>query len=167
MSAKAKVEQRSQREEQLRQAGEATAGRLAKANSNAPGAVFRDTLKDGSNGPQMVVIPAGSFRMGGRLQRNTHTQRYLSRLGKPFGSLRTSGNDHTGYEGAAGTHESRCAFKYSSGCLLHWINDRNRIVLCISAITGNEVHSGNGGMSADQKISQNPDSTTAASPIAV
>ncbi|MGH8497836.1 MAG: caspase, EACC1-associated type [Methylococcales bacterium] len=28
------------------------------------GTVFRDELKDGSNGPEMVVIPAGKFRMG-------------------------------------------------------------------------------------------------------
>jgi len=28
------------------------------------GSTFRDTLKDGSSGPDMVVIPAGSFRMG-------------------------------------------------------------------------------------------------------
>lgn len=30
----------------------------------APGSVFRDTLKDGSKGPEMVVIPAGKFKMG-------------------------------------------------------------------------------------------------------
>jgi len=30
----------------------------------APGTVFRDTLQDGSQGPEMVWIPAGSFRMG-------------------------------------------------------------------------------------------------------
>lgn len=29
-----------------------------------PGAVFRDTLKDGSQGPEMVIVPAGSFEMG-------------------------------------------------------------------------------------------------------
>ncbi len=29
-----------------------------------PGEVFRDSLKDGSLGPKMVVIPAGEFRMG-------------------------------------------------------------------------------------------------------
>lgn len=29
-----------------------------------PGTVFRDTLGDGSAGPEMVVIPAGAFRMG-------------------------------------------------------------------------------------------------------
>jgi formylglycine-generating enzyme required for sulfatase activity len=32
---------------------------------NAPlSAIFRDILKDGSQGPEMVVIPAGRFRMG-------------------------------------------------------------------------------------------------------
>lgn len=29
-----------------------------------PGTVFRDTLKDGSQGPEMVIVPAGSFKMG-------------------------------------------------------------------------------------------------------
>ena len=29
-----------------------------------PGTVFRDTLKDGSQGPEMVVIPTGTFQMG-------------------------------------------------------------------------------------------------------
>jgi formylglycine-generating enzyme required for sulfatase activity len=29
-----------------------------------PGSVFRDRLKNGREGPEMVVIPAGSFRMG-------------------------------------------------------------------------------------------------------
>src|SRR6266511_2973667 len=29
-----------------------------------PGKVLRDRLKDGSLGPEMVVIPPGSFRMG-------------------------------------------------------------------------------------------------------
>ena len=29
-----------------------------------PGEVFRDQLKTGSEGPEMVVIPAGKFRMG-------------------------------------------------------------------------------------------------------
>jgi len=30
----------------------------------SPGEVFRDTLKDGGSGPEMVMIPAGSFQMG-------------------------------------------------------------------------------------------------------
>src|SRR2546430_15028625 len=29
-----------------------------------PGGVFRDTLRDGSPGPEMVSIPRGEFRMG-------------------------------------------------------------------------------------------------------
>jgi len=32
--------------------------------SYKPGAIFRDTLKDGSTGPEMIVIPAGTFQMG-------------------------------------------------------------------------------------------------------
>ena len=29
-----------------------------------PGTVFRDTLKDGGEGPEMVVLPTGSFQIG-------------------------------------------------------------------------------------------------------
>ncbi len=32
--------------------------------TTVPGEVFRDTLGDGSSGPEMVMIPAGSFQMG-------------------------------------------------------------------------------------------------------
>ena len=32
--------------------------------TTAPGTVFRDTLRNGSKGPAMVVIPAGQFEMG-------------------------------------------------------------------------------------------------------
>jgi len=40
---------------------------FAKQNDNidwTPGKVFHDCLKDGTKGPKMVVIPAGTFRMG-------------------------------------------------------------------------------------------------------
>jgi len=29
-----------------------------------PGDIFRDSLKDGSEGPEMVIVPAGTFKMG-------------------------------------------------------------------------------------------------------
>ena len=32
--------------------------------NRGPGSMFRDTLEDGSRGPEMIVIPAGSFQMG-------------------------------------------------------------------------------------------------------
>jgi formylglycine-generating enzyme required for sulfatase activity len=32
--------------------------------SREPGAIFQDTLMDGSSGPEMVVLPAGTFDMG-------------------------------------------------------------------------------------------------------
>ncbi len=35
-----------------------------KNQDQQPGAVFQDTLKDGSLGPEMVVVPAGEFQMG-------------------------------------------------------------------------------------------------------
>ncbi len=36
----------------------------AKPQTPTVGSTFRDTLKDGSSGPEMVMIPAGTFRMG-------------------------------------------------------------------------------------------------------
>ena len=41
--------------------GEAIAGTVPRA---LPGTTFRDPLRSGGEGPQMVVIPAGRFRMG-------------------------------------------------------------------------------------------------------
>ncbi|MBT0664245.1 formylglycine-generating enzyme family protein [Geobacter pelophilus] len=37
---------------------------LAAGAAEKPGALVRDRLSNGSDGPEMVVIPAGSFRMG-------------------------------------------------------------------------------------------------------
>ena len=39
-------------------------GRDRASTAMAPGTVFRDALKDGGQGPQMVVLPTGSFQMG-------------------------------------------------------------------------------------------------------
>jgi hypothetical protein len=36
-----------------------------KVDSHEPGAIFRDTLRDGSSGPEMIVIPAGSISKNG------------------------------------------------------------------------------------------------------
>ena len=38
--------------------------RLREEERKRPGNVFRDKLKDGSEGPEMVVVPAGTFKMG-------------------------------------------------------------------------------------------------------
>ena len=35
-----------------------------KSDDSKPGTIFRDTLRDGSSGPEMIVIPAGTFQMG-------------------------------------------------------------------------------------------------------
>ena len=35
-----------------------------KEERNQPGTVFQDNLKDGSSGPEMIIIPAGTFQMG-------------------------------------------------------------------------------------------------------
>ncbi|RKZ91712.1 MAG: hypothetical protein DRR19_06450 [Candidatus Parabeggiatoa sp. nov. 1] len=37
---------------------------IAKAETKIPGNIFRDRLQEGSLGPEMVLIPAGLFRMG-------------------------------------------------------------------------------------------------------
>ena len=49
----------------------------ARAAVPKPGTVFRDTLKDGSQGPEMVVIPAGEFAL------DDNRERQLV-IGKPF-----------------------------------------------------------------------------------
>lgn len=46
--------------------------KVAKRKTKLPGTVFRDTLKDGSQGPEMVVIPAGSFVMGSPEEEREH-----------------------------------------------------------------------------------------------
>ena len=38
--------------------------RLREEERNRSDAVFRDKLKDGSEGPKMVVVPAETFKMG-------------------------------------------------------------------------------------------------------
>ncbi len=47
-----------------RDAANRIADHEASSKRLTPGTVFRDTLKDGSKGPEMVVIPAGAFWMG-------------------------------------------------------------------------------------------------------
>jgi formylglycine-generating enzyme required for sulfatase activity len=50
-----------------------------------PGAVFQDTLKDGSQGPEMVVVPAGTFKMGDIEHNSGHeTPVHIVRIPKPF-----------------------------------------------------------------------------------
>jgi formylglycine-generating enzyme required for sulfatase activity len=65
-----KLEQERQKLEQERREKEALQAQLEalknqpKPDEFAPSKVFRDRLADGSLGPEMVWIPAGSFRMG-------------------------------------------------------------------------------------------------------
>ena len=53
-----------------------------------PGTVFRDPLKDGSEGPAMVVVPGGTFRMGdnrgGRDMRSSEQPVHEVSLEAPF-----------------------------------------------------------------------------------
>ncbi len=62
LQAAAEAKRQAEVEAELKVA--AKAKRQAELEANKPGNVFRDRLKDGSEGPEMVVIPAGSFRMG-------------------------------------------------------------------------------------------------------
>jgi formylglycine-generating enzyme required for sulfatase activity len=45
-----------------------------------PGEVFRDRLKTGNEGPEMVVIPSGKFRMGD-IRRSHDRRRSCERVG--------------------------------------------------------------------------------------
>jgi formylglycine-generating enzyme required for sulfatase activity len=49
-----------------------------------PGTVFRDTLKDGSQGPEMVVVPAGMFKMGDMQGSPDEGPVHTVRIAKPF-----------------------------------------------------------------------------------
>jgi hypothetical protein len=55
-----------------------------------PGTVFRDTLRDGSPGPEMVVIPKGEFRMGDIQGSGDSDERpvHLVRIPRPFAMSR-------------------------------------------------------------------------------
>jgi formylglycine-generating enzyme required for sulfatase activity len=51
-----------------------------------PGTIFRDKLKDSAHGPEMVVIPAGTFRMGDIQGGGLESERpvHTVRIPKPF-----------------------------------------------------------------------------------
>ena len=59
------------------------------SQKGVPGTVFRDTLQDGSKGPEMVVIPAGEFWMGSDKEQDPAAEddelpRHQVRIRKPF-----------------------------------------------------------------------------------
>jgi formylglycine-generating enzyme required for sulfatase activity len=70
--AKRQAEEQRQAQQQARQAELAKrqaeearqAEQARKRNERKPGTVFRDRLKDDSEGPEMIWLPAGRFRMG-------------------------------------------------------------------------------------------------------
>jgi formylglycine-generating enzyme required for sulfatase activity len=85
--AKRKAEEERIRAEEEARRKEEEAKRLAEeeakkreAGMRTPGTVFRDKLKDGSDGPEMVVIPAGSFTMGDEIYGPPHNVT----IAKPF-----------------------------------------------------------------------------------
>ncbi len=60
----AEEQRKAQQKAQQAELAKRQAEEARKRNEQKPGTVFRDRLKDGSEGPEMVWIPAGRFRMG-------------------------------------------------------------------------------------------------------
>lgn len=52
-----------------------------------PGATFRNNLANGGQGPEMVIVPAGRFTLGSRLDSNTMPEQQV-RIRQPFGISR-------------------------------------------------------------------------------
>jgi len=61
--ARRKAEEEARRKEEARQKAEVMK-KAEKPPAYKPGSMIQDTLSDGSNGPEMIVIPAGTFKMG-------------------------------------------------------------------------------------------------------
>lgn len=71
----------------LRREGTASlAGKGASGKPSVVGAVFRDRLRDGSLGPEMVTIPAGRFKMGAVLGGGDSDEKpvHLVTIARPF-----------------------------------------------------------------------------------
>ena len=74
-----------------------------------PGTVFRDTFPDGSEGPEMVVIPAGEFWMGSDKARDPEAEddelpRHRVRMSEPFavGRYSVTFEEYDRFVGASG-----------------------------------------------------------------
>jgi formylglycine-generating enzyme required for sulfatase activity/serine/threonine protein kinase len=70
------------------------------------GTVFRDRLKDGSQGPEMVVIPAGTFQMGDIQGDGNESERpvHTVHITRPFaiGRYEVTFEEYDGFAAAAG-----------------------------------------------------------------
>ena len=81
-------------------------GDLYQAEKENKGRVFRDTLKDGGEGPEMVVLPTGRFRMGDlsgygyREERPVHTVTISRRIA--MGKYPVTFKDYKRYVSATG-----------------------------------------------------------------
>ncbi|MDH3315640.1 MAG: formylglycine-generating enzyme family protein [Gammaproteobacteria bacterium] len=51
---------------------------------NNQGQVFQDQLKDGSGGPEMVVVPTGKYTMGSDQGQDSAKPPHEVEIGKPF-----------------------------------------------------------------------------------
>jgi hypothetical protein len=73
-------------EERTRAVREATAPERMSENTLKPGTIFRDKFKDLTQGPEMVVIPAGMFKMGDIENGGDGSERpvHTVRISRPF-----------------------------------------------------------------------------------
>jgi hypothetical protein len=72
------------------------------------GTVFQDTLRDGSQGPEMVVIPAGRFSPAGEGDNNEHPQHRVT-LAEPFVLLPFAGVQGAEPPGGGRVPEPTCS----------------------------------------------------------
>jgi formylglycine-generating enzyme required for sulfatase activity len=82
-------QERQSSEEEVKPKADEARERLSKFRQRAiskPGAVLCDKLKDGSQGPEMVVIPAGTFKMGDIQGKGGYDEKpvHAVRIAKPF-----------------------------------------------------------------------------------
>lgn len=95
-----------------------------------PGDVFRDRLQDGSQGPEMVVIPSGSFRMGDISGSGDDNQKPVHRvtINKPFamGETEVMRGDFALFVNSTGY---RTEAEKGDGCYIYngeWVLEKNK-----------------------------------------
>src|SRR5215471_15575045 len=83
------TEGKREAEEEEKNRAQQEAERVREEQRKCPSVVFRDKLKDGSQGPEMVVIPAGTSKMGdiqgtGRAAHYSEKPVHTVSIAKPF-----------------------------------------------------------------------------------
>jgi formylglycine-generating enzyme required for sulfatase activity len=103
----------------------------------APLAVFRDTLKDGSQGPEMIVIPAGSFEMGSNLGDPNGKPMRTVRIAMPFALGKTEVTQAQ-WRQVMGSDPPELRFKGCNDCPVESVNwdDVQDFIRKLNALTG-------------------------------